>query len=94
MRQSISYYLKEASEQGNEKDAMDYLRKCPIGQEILRTVFRLAYDPIVKWALPEGTPPYKPCEFDNEGALYGELRRMYLFMEGGNTNLTPLKREK
>jgi hypothetical protein len=38
--------------------------------------------------------PYKPCEFlDQEGRLYAELRRLYLFIEGGNPSLTKVKRE-
>jgi len=44
--------------------------------------------------LPEGAPPYKPCEFlDQEGRLYTEARKLYLFIEGGNPNLNKVKRE-
>jgi hypothetical protein len=94
MKQAIAHYLKQASEAGNEKDAMDYLRACPLGPAVLKQVFQLAYDPNIKWLLPEGAPPYNPTKFDNEGAIYSELRRMYLFHEGGNPNLTTVKREK
>ena len=62
----------------------------------LRGIFELAYDKKLTWALPEGKPPYTPLDksFDNQGMLYSELRRMYLFIEGGNPNLKPLRREQ
>jgi len=65
-------------------------------QPALRGIFDLAYDKKLTWALPEGTPPYKPLDksFDAQGHLYSELRRMYLFIEGGNPNLKPLRREQ
>jgi hypothetical protein len=92
MRRSISSYLQAASEAGNEKDAMNYLRGCDLGPAPLKKIFDLTFKH--NWLLPEGTPPYKPCEFDQEGALYGELRIMYLFLEGGNPNMTALQRER
>ena len=61
----------------------------------LTTVLRFALDKRAVWLLPEGDPPYKPSDitFDNEGMLYSEARRLYLFLEGGNSNLTQLRRE-
>ena len=44
---------------------------------------------------PEGNPPYKENQFDDcQPMLYQEVRRMYLFVEGGNDNITKLKREQ
>jgi hypothetical protein len=61
---------------------------------ILRTILQYAYSPHVKWVLPEGAPPYKPCDLpDQENRLYQEARRLYLFIEGGNDNLHPMRRE-
>ena len=62
----------------------------------LRGIMELAYDSRITWALPEGTPPYTPLDktFDAQGHLYSEMRRMYLFLEGGNDNLKPLRREQ
>ena len=61
----------------------------------LRGVCELAYDTRLTWALPEGRPPYTPLDksFDAQGHLYSEMRRMYLYFEGGNDNLKPLRRE-
>lgn len=60
----------------------------------IRIVLQYAFEPNLKFLLPEGDPPYKPCEFvDVEGRFIAELRKLYLFVEGGNNNLSPLRRE-
>lgn len=60
----------------------------------LRTILQYAYDPNIKWLLPEGDVPYKPNEdIDQEGMLYVEARRLYLFIEGGNASLRQSRRE-
>ena len=59
-----------------------------------RAIFGLAYDQNIKWLLPEGEPPYRPTDvLDAEGRLLSELRRLYLFVEGGNPDLTKTRRE-
>lgn len=62
----------------------------------LRGLLELAYDNRLKWALPEGNPPYKPLDksMDAQGYLLSEMRRMYLFLEGGHKTLTPMRREQ
>jgi hypothetical protein len=60
----------------------------------LQTVLRGAFDPAIKWLLPEGDPPYKPNDLvDQEHIFYHECRKMYLFIEGGNPDLKQLRRE-
>ena len=61
----------------------------------LRGIFELAYDNRLKWALPEGNPPYKPLDksFDNQGMLLSEMRRMYIFLEG-KANMPQARREQ
>jgi len=92
MRKSIASILKEANEAKIRKDKIEILRKYDhIG---LRTFLQLALDNNVVWLLPEGAPPYTPCQFfESEGVLYKELKKMYLFLEGGNSKLTQRKRE-
>jgi hypothetical protein len=91
MRKSISWIL-------------EYTCKLAPGEQVkclqandnsaIRTILKSIYDPQAIWALPEGSPPYTPCEFPHQEAmLYQEARRLYLFIEGGNVNLTPLRRE-
>jgi len=63
-------------------------------RDAFKSLFGLAYDQNVKWLLPEGEPPFKPTEvLDTESRLLNEIRRMYLFVEGGNPNLTKSRRE-
>jgi hypothetical protein len=92
MRLGIAEVLKQVSEQKTKEEKINVFRKND--SSALRTVLKYALDPNVKWALPEGAPPYKPAPYlDQQSMLYSEARRLYLFIEGGNSNLTPLKRE-
>jgi len=61
----------------------------------LMGIFELAYDNRLRWALPEGTPPYKPLEksMDAQAHLYQDMRRMYVYLEG-LSNVAPAKREQ
>jgi len=92
MKLSLSEILKKASDFDKKQDRIDYLRQND--SPALRALLKYAYDEKVKFLLPEGEPPYKPNELpDQEGTLYSELRRLYLFIEGGNPNLKPTRRE-
>lgn len=91
MLKSIYSILKSVSEQ-DEANLVSALRAAD--HPVIRKLLYYAFDPKVKFLLPEGAPPYKPCDFlDQEGRFYTEVRKMYLFIEGGNPNLTKLKRE-
>lgn len=92
MKLGIAEILENCSKLGSRNEKIEYLRKND--SQTLRAIFQGAFDPGIVWALPEGAPPYKPCEFfDQEGRLYQETRRLYLFLKDGNPNLTALKRE-
>lgn len=71
------------------KDAKSVNQKVKILQDNnskeLRGIFLLAYDNNVTWALPEGAPPYEPLDksMDNQGMLFQEMRRMYVFLANG-----------
>jgi len=92
MKKSIYNILKECSEPKSVNERVELLRKN--SSPVLINLLKYAFDPSIKFLLPEGDPPYKPCEFvDQESRLYQEARKMYLFVEGGNSNLTKLKRE-
>ena len=91
-RKTISWILDYTSKLKPEDEQIKCL-KANENSAIL-TVLRFALDPNIKWLLPEGDAPFEPCQFDNvENMLYSEARRLYLFVEGGNTDLTPLRRE-
>ena len=61
----------------------------------LRGILELTYDNTLTWALPEGNPPYEPLDksMDNQGMLYSEMRRMYVFLEG-KANVSQARREQ
>lgn len=98
MRLGIAEILEKVSKEETKEAKIQLLRKHD--SVPMRTILKAAFDPSIKWNLPKGDPPYKPCEYlDQENMLYSETRRLYLFMEGGSPreggspNLTTFKRE-
>lgn len=92
MRKKLYQILKEVSEFTPASDRHLFLKQNE--SVAIRALLRYAFDKNVKFLLPKGNPPYKPFEgHDAEGRLYTEIRRLYLFVEGGNPNLKPLRRE-
>lgn len=93
MRKSIAELLEEVSVQKKKEDKIAKLREN--GQNmVFMKILQWTFDKRIKWQLPEGEVPYNPTKYlDQEGNLYGEARRLYLFVEGGNPNLSQLRRE-
>lgn len=88
----IAEYLESVSKMKKKEDRIAALRKSDGFP--LRTILQGAFDPSIKWLLPEGTPPYKPNELvDQEHVLIRESRKLAYFVEGGHPNLKQLKRE-
>jgi hypothetical protein len=97
MKKGISEILSEANKADTEEKRVQILKNNE--NDTLKILLRLAHDPNVRWLLPEGAPPYKSTDAANDvqGRLYTELRRFYLFVEGGNPPPPPMpnsKREK
>ncbi len=91
MSKPISYVLEFTDKLKTKEQRIECLRQNDGGA--LRQILRFAFGG-VKWLLPEGDPPYIPNEDQNsERGLYNEARKLYLFVEGGNPNLTDSKRE-
>jgi hypothetical protein len=89
----VSKILKDASEIKDKKKRIEFIVKHR-QNNLLLTLLKYCFDEKIEFALPEGKPPYKPCEFlDQESRLYQETRRLYLFIKGGNDNLHPIRRE-
>jgi len=63
----------------------------------LKDLLKHAFHPDIKFALPAGAPPYKtvgsPDEY-NPTYLYPNIRKFYLYVEGGHDGLTQLRREQ
>jgi Family of unknown function (DUF6433) len=92
VRKSIAEVLAEAAAVKGTEAKINVLRQND--SSTLRMILTYAYDPLVKWLLPEGKPPYKRSDFhDGQGVLFHEARRLYLFIDGGNPNLKQSRRE-
>ena len=63
----------------------------------LKEILKYAFHPDIKFDLPPGKPPYKtigsPDEY-NPTYLYPNIRKFYLYIEGGHAGLTQLRREQ
>ena len=92
MKLGLAEILKKASDFEKKIDKIDWLYRND--SPALRAILKYAYDPKVKFILPEGAPPYKQNQLpDLQSVLYSELRKLYLFIEGGNPNLKQTRRE-
>lgn len=92
MRLGIFQVLEQASALKSTEEKINFLRAN--NSPALLLILKYALDPTIVWDLPEGAPPYKPCPYPaQEMRLMAESRRLYLFIKGGNPNLTKLKRE-
>ena len=92
MRKSVAEILEEVSALKKKEDKITKLRE-NINPTLLK-VLQWTYDNRIKWLLPEGEAPFNPTKYlDQEGNLYNESRRLYLFVEGGNPNLNQVRRE-
>ena len=61
---------------------------------IIRTILQGTFDPRIKWALPEGVPPFKVNDLvDQENVLIKDARKLVYFIEDGAPGLKQLKRE-
>ena len=89
----IAEIIKLASEQKSKQEKINILKQH--SSDALLRMLKYAYCTSIKFVLPDGTPPYKENAFDDcQPMLYQEVRRMYLFIEGGNNDLSKLRREQ
>lgn len=92
MRLGIFQILEQTSQLKGTEEKVAFLRNHD--SVALQTVLRYAFDPSIVWDLPAGDPPFKPCPYPGqELRLMTEVRRLYLFVAGGNPNLTKVRRE-
>ena len=93
MAVSLPTILGEVAKAKNKDGKKAVLVKYDNGA--LREILKYAFHPDIKFLLPPGNPPYKSVvdETDNPTYLYGLVRKLYLFVEGGNPNLKTNRRE-
>ena len=63
----------------------------------LRQVLKGAFDPKIKWDLPEGTPPYKENDAPagtEHTVLMQESKRLWHFIKGADPSLNKTRREQ
>lgn len=61
----------------------------------LRVILKMAFFPGIKWRLPDTVPPYKKSEYiDVQGALYREIRKIPMFVEGSELNVKQFRLEQ
>jgi hypothetical protein len=61
----------------------------------LRTTLQAVFDPRLKFALPEGVPPYKANDLtDQEGVYLRECRKLIYFIEAAYPTMKSIKREQ
>lgn len=89
----IAQVLELASKAKKREDKIAVLRNN--FSSTLADVIKIALHPGVKFLLPAGTPPYAVCDVpDQEFMLFREIKKMYLFLDGGGNHLSQMQREK
>lgn len=92
MRLGIFEILEQADQAPDLQDKVDILRRNQ--SQPLKDVLQAAFDDRIQFLLPEGKVPYKPNQgIGQEGNLYRESRRLYLFVKGGHPHLKQTQRE-
>ena len=86
----IPTILKEIASKSKKDEKKEVLLKYA-NNGAFREILKYAFDPNIKFLLPPGNPPYNSVVDDSENPtyLYGLVRKLYLFVEGGNPNLKP-----
>lgn len=91
IRQTIAQTLKEISELPNKQDRVKALAQNNHGA--IKLILQYMFDKRAKFLLPKGDPPFKVSNYKDPTRFYPEVRKLYLFVEGGQPNLNQIKRE-
>ena len=92
MRIGVAEFLEKVSKLKKKEEKVAALKAND--SFVLRTVLQGAFDPRIKFLLPEGDPPYRPNELvDQENVLIRDARKLVYFVEGGHPGLKQIKRE-
>jgi Family of unknown function (DUF6433) len=92
MRIGVAEFLEKVSKLKKKEEKVAALKAND--SFVLRTILQGAFDPRIKWLLPEGDPPYKPNDLvDQENVLIKDARKLAYFVEGPYPGLKQVKRE-
>lgn len=92
MQPKLSVILDEVNREQDKDKKVALLQRYDCAA--LRKVFELVYDPDIKFLLPSGAIEYRKNSYPDLNILHNLLKKMYLYIEGGNPNLTEEKRVK
>lgn len=96
-RSGFTLFSEIATRVNNAKDKPRKLRVLQENDtQAFRQVCRAAFDTKVKWLLPNGNVPYTVNEAPlgtEHTLLSNEAKRLYLFVDGGDTVISQTKRE-
>jgi len=90
----IAEILDKVSKVKTKKEKVSFLKQ--YDTDALRMVIKSSFDPKIKWLLPEGKVPYEnndAPEGTEHTNLHSEARKLFHFLEGGNTDINQKKRE-
>ena len=89
----MAEFLERVGKQKRTQEKVDLLKANDTFA--LRVILQATYDPNVKFALPEGVPPYEPTKLvDQEHVFHREAKHVQYFVEGFYPNLKQSKREQ
>lgn len=95
MKLAVYEMLQNVAKETKRDNKKELLRKYVSENKVVGQILDFAFDPKIKFALPEGSPPFRKSEFpDTHGQLFTAARKLYLFIEGGRPDLSQLKREQ
>jgi hypothetical protein len=84
VKQPISHLIAAAAAQQKKADKIAHLQHLGHHFPAVKDILQGCCDPRIKFLLPSGETPYKPSQYDEPGILYAEVRRLYIFAEGGS----------
>lgn len=92
MQPKLSAILEEVNKEESEEKKIALLQRYDCAA--LRKIFELVYDKKIKFLLPEGPMEYHKNRYPDLNILHSLLKKIYLYIEGGNDALTEEKRVK
>lgn len=90
----FSEVLEKLGKIKSKKDKVKHLKE--YNSDSLRMIIKASFDPKIKWLLPKGEVPFRANEAPEgteHGILAYEARKLYHYIDGGNTTITQNKRE-
>jgi hypothetical protein len=97
-RMNIGEILRAVSQQKTKQGKLELLQHSETMSPEIASYLRHVFDPNLKFLIPEGEIKYTPNKNVNQeegkGAFFHHIRRLYLFLEGCPTQLTPEHRMK